>query len=416
LTDEGIDAETASRLAEVGVDELVTRRGSILLSRSAPVVQLRQPPPVDGPIPVAIALEVKGLSSEVPDQAADAVWAALAADFGDQLPAELILDLPVLGERAADFVARLARESGLAVVPILALSQIDQPDGRSVAQAAHGCIVPVFGAQEADLRGIGGQTTRSLADMLASVADLGVRVRIAIALRPKTDPAVDSWAQDVDLLTDDRNASVKRTSALDRSFVAKRPFDWAGRSWSTGQTIAVAWVDTARLQSFLLDCHRLILPEAVGWDLVTLPPIGSNLGLGREELIRYLGGEGPAPELDVDVQRNGRSVTVELANRGVFRSTITSFGNWLQVELESGALVASSRGAFDRIILGSTASGEWRPNPTGQPNAVRFLETYVAPGEVLKTGSIRLPSSRSRVTVRWHVQLSDGSVVEGVRE
>jgi hypothetical protein len=416
LTDEGIDVDAATRLAEVGVDELVVRRGSILLSDSAPVVQLRQAPPVDGPIPVAIALEVKGLSADVPEGAADAVWAGLAADFGDRLPAELILDLPVLGERAPDFVARLARVSGLAVVPILSLSQIEQPLGGDVAKAAHGCIVPVFGAQSADLRGVGGQATQSLADKLASIAGLGVRVRVGIALRPKTDPPVRDWAQDVDLLTDDRNASIMRTSTLDRSFVAKRSFDWAGQSWSTGETIAVAWVDTPRLSSFLVDCHRLVLPEAVGWDLVTLPPIGSNLGLGREELIRFLDGKGPAPELDAEIQRSGRNLTVELINQGIFRSTITGFGNWLQVELESGMVVASSRGAFDRIILGSTTTGDWRPNPEGQPNAVRFLETYVAPGETLKTGTIRLPSSRSRVTVRWHVQLSDGSVVEGVLE
>ena len=105
---------------------------------------------------------------------------------------------------------------------------------------------------------------------------------------------------------------------------------------------------------------------------------------------------------------------MRLANTSVFRSAITGFGNWLQVELASGALVATSRGDFDRITLGTMDRGEWRPNPSGGPDAVRYVETYLAPGEELKTGSIRLPSSRSRVVVRWQVQLSDGSALTGV--
>lgn len=414
LTDEGIDGETAARLAEVGVDELVVWRGSILLSSSAPVVQLREGPPVEGPIPTAVALEVKGLTSGVQEKAADAVWAALAADFGDQLPAELILDLPNVGEGAADFISRLARESGLAVMPMLAVNQVESPAGRAVAKAAHGCVVPVFGTQGGDLRGMDVRAVQPLAVKLAAIADLGVRVRVAIALRPRVEPPVNGWAQDVDPLTDEKNSEIKRTSALDRSFAVKRTFDWAGRSWGPGQTIAISWVDTARLGSFLLDSHRLILPEVVGWDLVTLPPVGSNLGLGREELIRFLAGEGPGPVIEVKARRNGRSVTVEMTNSSVFRSAITTFGNWVQVELESGSLVVSSRGTFDRVVLGNIVDGEWRPNPTGRPDAVRFVETHIAPGEALSTEAIRLPSSRSRFVVRWHVQLSDGSVVEGV--
>ena len=66
------------------------------------------------------------------------------------------------------------------------------------------------------------------------------------------------------------------------------------------------------------------------------------------------------------------------------------------------------------MILGSVKDGEWRPNPTGGPDAVRFVETYLPPGEELTTGAIRLPSSRSTVIVRWQVQLSDGTAISGV--
>jgi hypothetical protein len=299
-------------------------------------------------------------------------------------------------------------------MPILTPSQLGTAEGRAVAATAHGCIVPVFGTDVGALRGIAESTNQPLDVKLAAIADLGVRVRVAVSLRPQSEPVDVGWGEDVDPLTEEENAEMKRTSVLDRSFVVRRPLTWGGRPWTTGTTVAVRWVDTARLRSYLAESERLILPEVAGWDLVELPPAGANLGLDREELLRFFAGEGPEPAVDVRLRHSGRSLTVELTNPSLFRSAITGVGNWLQIELASGSLVASSRGSFDRIILGSVADGEWRQDPSGGPDAVRFVETYVAPGESLTTGAIRLPSDRSQVRVHWHIQLSDGSAVEGV--
>ena len=416
LAADGLDSATATRLAEAGVDELVVTRGAVLLSGAAPVVRLRDAPPVEGPIPTAVALEVRGLGGAVAEDTAAAVWAALEVDFGDQLPAELILDLPELGDRAHDLVAGLAAESGLAVVPILSVSQLATDEGRAVVAAAHGCIVPVFGTTGTGLRGVDELDTQKLADRLAPIAELGARVRLAAALRPRSEPPVGGWAEDVDPLTVADNAEIKRTSSLDRSFLLTQTLSWGGRAWQPGETVAVTWVDTAKLRAFLAESQRMILPELVGWDLVSLPPPGPNLGLDRDELITFFEGEGPEPSVEVRLHRSGRTVDVELANDSVFRSAVTGFGNWVQVELGAGSMVATSRGDFDRIILGTVAGGQWQPGPAGAPDAVRFVETYLAPGESLRTGSVRLPSSRSEVTVRWQVQLSDGSAVSGVVE
>lgn len=413
LDTDGVDAETADRLAASGVDQLVVRRGKILLSGPAPVVQMLPNPMVEGSIPTAVALEVRGLAAKIDDHAADAVWSALEADFGGQLPSELILDLPDTGRAAADFVGRLAHQSGLAVVPMLSISQLQTDAGRAAAEAAHRCIVPVFGSQWEDLRGLDDLGTQPLKARLAAIRDLGIRIRIAVALRPRTEPEVTPWAEDIDPLTDGEVAEIKRTSTLDRSFAIRRSLNWGGVSFTAGQTLAVSWVDTGKLNLYLGESQRVVLPEIEGWDLVSLPPPGPNLGLDREELIRYLAGEGPDPVVGVRVERSGRSVTVSVVNAGPFRSAVTGFGNWVQVELEKGALVASSRGSFDRVILGSVKNGEWRPNPPGGPDAVRYVENYLAPGEELKTSTIRLPSSRSRITVRWQIQLSDGSIVGG---
>jgi len=414
--DDGVDVATAGLLAASGVDQLVVRRGEINLAGPAPVLQLRPAPTVEGPIPVAIALEVTGLDSGVSGEAAEAVWSALGAEFGDRLPSELILDLPVLGDEAGGFASRLAAESGLAVAPILTVEQLETEAGRRVAEAANQCIVPLFGTRNGDLRGLDEVELRPLADRLEAVRDLGVRIRVAVSLRPQTEPEVMPWGEDLNVLTDGEVADIRRGSNLDRSFEITKPVSWGGRDFGVGETLAVAWVDAAKLHLFFAESQRLVLPEIGGWDLVSLPPEGDTLGLGREELVRYLGGEGPAPEADVNVRRSGRSVTVRLVNRSPFRSAVTGFGNWIQIELASGALVARSRGGFDRVILGSTSSGQWKPSPTGGADAVRFVETYVAPGEEIVTGSVRLPSSRSRIVVRWQVQASDGSIISGVAD
>ncbi|MCU0304332.1 MAG: hypothetical protein MUC56_09785 [Thermoanaerobaculales bacterium] len=414
LDADGVDAETAARLADAGVDRLAVRRGAILLGDAAPVVRLLPSPPVEGTLPVGVVLEVRGLATGGGGDAAAAVWSALEADFGEALPAELILDLPELGPAATGFVTRLGHSSGLAVIPVLTVAQLDSEAGRELADACHRCIVPVSGVQPEDLRGLEELGTQRLDVRLASARELGVKVRVAAALRPRTDPEVGGWAADVDGLTVPENADLKRASVLDRSFVVHRPLSWAGRSFRPGETIAVAWVDVARLGLFFAESHRTVLPEIAGWDLVTLPPAGANLGLDREELLSYLLGDGPGPEVAVSLVRDGRLLTVRMTNPGIFRSAVTSIGNWLQVELDDGSLVPTSAGDFDGVSLGTVRGGEWRPNPPGAPDAARWVETYIAPGESLATGSIRLPSNRSRVRVRYQVQLSDGSAVRGV--
>jgi hypothetical protein len=414
LDETGLDAETASRLAGSGVDLLVVRRGSILLSGGAPVVRLHPAPVVEGALPVAVELEVEGLGGASRDGDADAVWTALAADFDDALPAELILDLPDLGDGAAEFVARLTRSSGLAVVPLLSIDQLETELGRQVARAAGRCIVPAFGVHPDELRGLESRATRPLDVRLAPIRDLGIKVRVAAVLRPLTEPPTPGWAADLDPLTDETVAEMSRTSTLDRSFVVRRATTWAGAAFDPGDTIAVGWVDIPRLHLFLAETHRMLLPEIIGWDLISLPPTGSNLGMDRDELIRYLEGAGPGPDVEVRLDRRGRVLTVEMVNGSVFRSAVTGVGNWVQLELASGSLVAEQRGDFDRVILGRLDDGQWRPTPIGRPDAVRFVENYLAPGERVVTGRVRLPASRSRVVVRWQVQLSDGTVLTGV--
>ena len=55
------------------------------------------------------------------------------------------------------------------MVPVLSVDQIGSEAGQAAAVAAHRCIVPIFGAQDADLRGLDPKPTRPLEDKLSAI-------------------------------------------------------------------------------------------------------------------------------------------------------------------------------------------------------------------------------------------------------
>jgi hypothetical protein len=57
--------------------------------------------------------------------------------------------------------------------------------------------------------------------------------------------------------------------------------------------------------------------------------------------------------------------------------------------------------------------GEWQPRYVGVANAVRFFENYVAPGEEITTGNVRISSPKAKYRVRWQVALSSGENLTG---
>jgi len=405
LENGGLDAETSDLLQAAGVDEVVLRLGSLDLAGQAPLLRIEPVGEVVGSIPVGIALEVGRVRPGLDKAAAEAVWRGIEAEFGESIPAELILDLPQLAEGLGDFIIHLSRASGLAVVPLLGFDQLRSELGIEVAKAAHGCIVPAFGTDNADLR--------PLEQKLSPLAGFGVLVRAAIVLRSRTEPPLAALGETFDPLTEGQTTTVSTETILDRKFVFEKPIVWSGRSWDAGDTVAVRWMDAARLHAALGEIHRVAVPDIAGWDLVPLPAEDTRLGLSREALLRYLGGEGPGPDIQVEVDRSGRSVRVKLSNPSPFATAVSNHGNWVQVSVDEGWLVADASGSFDRLVSGIVRGGHWETGELDRVNAVRFGEIYVAPGEEIVSGSVRIPSSRSRVTVRWRFSLSDGSEITG---
>ncbi len=411
-----IDVETSAILQAAGVDEIVLRRGRLDLAGRAPVLRLDPAGEVAGSIPVGIALEVGEIRPGLDRAAAEAVWRAIEAEFGASVPAELILDLPQLAEGLDNFIIHLSQSSGLAVVPLLGFEQLQTELGLEVAKAARTCIVPAFGTDDADLRGIGELDPLPLEKKLGPLAGSGVRVRAAIVLRSRTEPPLVESGDDLDPLTERQTTTMTTETNLDRKFVFEKPVVWSGRSWSAGDAVAVRWMDAARLHAALAEIHRIALPDIAGWDLVPLPAEETQLGLSREALLRYLGGEGPEPDIQVQADRSGRSLRIKVSNPSPFATTVSNHGNWVQVSVAEGWLVAEGRGSFDRSALGTVQRGQWASGDLERVNAVRFYEVYVAPGEEIVSGTVRVPSSRSQVTVSWRFTLSDGSEIIGETE
>jgi hypothetical protein len=411
LGDEGVDAETSERMRLAGVDEIVVRRGSINLGGRAPVLRFNSMPPVEGAIPVGIALEVQAVRDDLDRSVAEAVWRAITAELDGSVPAEIILDFPRLTESVGDFVVELTEVSGVSVVPLLSFEQLQDANGVRAVESARVCVVPAYGTDHADLRGIGERDPLPLRKKLEPLVASGARVRLAVVLTPRTEPAVDGPGQDLDPLT--AVASMSTSSALDRTFTFERSAHWSGRDWSEGDKVAIRWVDAARLDAAFAEMHRLVLPEVAGWDLVALPPEDRSLGLGRESLLRYFEGHGPGPDVDIEVERDGQILRVTLTNQGPFVTAVTNHGNWVQISVDEGWIRGRDRGGFDGLRLGNTRGSDWSEADSETYNAVRLTETYLGPGETLRSGWVRVPTSRSKVDVRWNLTLSDGSTVTG---
>ncbi len=410
-----IDEDVAAKLKRVGVDLLVVRRGSVDLTTGSPVIKVDPAPSIAGEIPVSAALRIESGSVELKPEAATALWSGLAPVVGSTT-AEIIVDIPTLSPGIPGFVRSLDEVSGLPVVPILTVSQIRTEVGLELAEAAGEVIVPLFGPGAVGLRGVSEAGTEHLTSRLASLAGRGVKVRAGIVLTPRIDPKLTQWGEGLDQLIENGRVQISTDSKLDRAFIFQKPLVWGGRQWGVGDRIEAQWMDVVRLDAALGEIDSVVVPDVAGWDLVTLPPVGGALGIDRSALLAYLEGRGPAPALTVELRRRGRSLSVSLENSSPFASVMSGHGNWLEVSLKSGYLVATDVGDFDRIEVGKRTGSQWKPGLASGVNAVRFTEIFVGAEEALTTGVIRLPSSRARVRVRWLVTLSDGSTVSGELE
>jgi hypothetical protein len=407
---EGINSEAARYLKRAGVDQFMLQLGSVRLSSSVPVPMLVPMPPLAGGFATGIALRVEQAHPEIDPSHARVLWQALESLPGDL--SEIALIIPEVRGGLEGFVARLAEESGLPVMPVLTTDQLTNPQAIELVRAANGCVVVAFG-NPAMFHADATLSDDSLSQQLAPIRELGVRVRVGVVLAPHTIPSLDSGAEDLNHLTENDLTEIETTAGLDWIFTFRESATWSGRSWNAGDRIAMRWIDASRLDASLSEMNRLSLPELGGWDLIPMPPESpSYLGMSREILWRYLSGDGPAPQLEASVERVGASFRIFLKNPGPFASSVSSFENYLEVTVTGGGyLMSEDPGSFDQVLRGNRSGDQWEIARFGNVSSLRYVEKYIGPYEVLETDWMRAVSARAEVMVRWHIVLSSGDEV-----
>jgi len=408
----GLDELTLGELRHAGVDRLVAPLGTVTLADDVPVLRGVTPPPVPPGAPLAVAFRLDVPGGELDPDLAPAVWRAVsdqAAAVGR--PQQVVVDLARIAEGTDAFLQRLAAAAGVPIVPAVAPGQLADPRLPAVAR---GCgRVLVVAAGDVPAWRPGEEALPPPWDVaLEPLAAAGVPWRLGVVLRPRTDPSLEVWGEDLDPLTEPEVAEVLTRSPLDRSFRLRRAVRWSGRDWKAGTTVAISWLDTAELDAALGRAERVVVPPLDGWDLLWLPPPAPALGISREALVAYLRGDGPGPRPAVRVERSGLTVRVTLANPTPFPTAVSRFGNWVELAAPRG-LVAENRGAFDAIVLGRRDGDTFRRDTGDRIDAVRLHELYLAPGEEVTSGTLRLRSRRDTVRVRWHLVLGDGRELRG---
>ncbi len=410
----GVDQVTVAELERVGVDEIVVPRGSIELTGGVPVLRTRPVPQVAEGIPIAVSFLLNIPGRAVDPKAADALWTALSGELGSGAPPrELLLELPNLPEKVDVLVQRLARLSGLPIVPVLGTDQAGDPGAPSLVRATGSCVLVAYGQVERWRKGAAA-VTGSYADTAAPLAAAGVPVRAGIVIVPSTDPPLEGWGEALAPLTEPENARIGDDPIHQRRFTFEKAMEWSGRTWQAGQHVSISWIDAAGIDAAIGESSRTTLPPCGGWDIIWLPPAtGASLGIGLEGLVAYLDGKGPGPFPVVRLERSGSSARIVVENRSPFPSAVSRYGNWFELDGGGTALVAEDRGGFDGVTLGSRRDGRFRRGTSGVADAVRFTENELAPGETIRSGRVRLTSRKTSLTLRWQVQLSDGRVVTG---
>ncbi len=410
-----LPGETFGELARLGVDEVVLDAGSADLGAGVPVIRARaHPGGIPAGIPFGVVVHVKHPPDTGIAHLAKPLWAGLKGAWPEIVHAhELVLDLPRVPEGTAELVTGLAGAAHMPVVPILSQVQITSRSGQHVAKAAGRCIVLLAGNLGSFRQGLNVSNT-GFAEQLQPLVDTGVRPRAGIVLTPAVSPDPGVWPDDVEPLSHPGQADLSTPQDFDWAFRLKRALTWSGKSFKRGDTIKASWLDAAMLNADLHELTNMSLPAIGGWDLIGIPSKKTAMGIGLDTLKAYLKGEGPEPRIDVTVERSGRRIRVTLINKSPFHSTPSSFGNWVEMSTADGLLAASRKGSFDRMMLGRIQKGAWEP-VSGGADAVRFFDTYVAPGETARSGWVTLASRRSPVRISWQVLLSTGELVSGHR-
>jgi hypothetical protein len=130
----------------------------------------------------------------------------------------------------------------------------------------------------------------------------------------------------------------------------------------------------------------------------------------------------PVPEIFVDetetATRRGGAVALTLRNASLNPSLLSQLNNWVELHVPSGSLASVDPGRFDRYEFWLGEGSSAKPVNQHRADRVRFFEFYLAPGEKVTSGPIRIAGDPSQITIRVSASIlgADGSEISRTRE
>jgi len=136
----GVDGEA---LLQAGVDLLAVPAAEVDLSGDIPVVKTLRNEAWPTTIPVALVVRIERVRRGLDPGTAMPVWRVIRGAVEEEItPAEIILDIPRVTEDLAPFIAELATESAVPVVPLVTSAQLRDPAVLEAVRAGCRPLVP----------------------------------------------------------------------------------------------------------------------------------------------------------------------------------------------------------------------------------------------------------------------------------
>jgi hypothetical protein len=113
------------------------------------------------------------------------------------------------------------------------------------------------------------------------------------------------------------------------------------------------------------------------------------------------------PALSITRLGTTREASLVVLNASAECSELSRLHNWVEIRVEGGPVADVRPGGFDRYEIFDAAG---RPADPARARRIRFYENFIAPGESITSGPIRLRAP-ARLYASAHVTLPDGSVL-----
>jgi hypothetical protein len=133
---------------------------------------------------------------------------------------------------------------------------------------------------------------------------------------------------------------------------------------------------------------------------------GSHL-FGMKTLEEVLFGRELRPRLAFSVASADGGLALVAANPNAEWSALSRINNWVDLHVEGARVLDIRPGDFDRFVF---LDEKGRPVTAARARTIRLFENFVAPGESIATGPIRV-SGRPAMSASAHLTLPDGKTL-----